>query len=62
MLRSEAENAVRRAMEETGAQFTDEQIAALAAAMVKIAGRIIEEALSTWNRNSPGGKPNFFSG
>ena len=62
MLKSEAENMIRRAMEENEAQqLTDEQIKALAEAMMKICGRMIEEALSTWRPGVPGSKPTFFS-
>ena len=61
MLKTEAENAVRRIMEETGAQFTDEQISALVQMIIKICGRMMEEALSSWRPNVPGSKPNFFT-
>lgn len=48
MLKSEAEDAIRRLAEETGAQFTEEQVQTLARAITKICERMIEEALSQW--------------
>ncbi len=57
MLKSEAERVVRRALEDTGATFTEEQIAALSQMMVKIASTVVEEALSTWRP----GKSQFFA-
>lgn len=60
MLKSDAEHTLRRAAEENGAEFTDAQIAALSEAMAKIAGRTIEEALSSWN-GKPGSRPMYFS-
>ncbi|HEY9869712.1 MAG TPA: hypothetical protein V6D08_11145 [Candidatus Obscuribacterales bacterium] len=60
MLKSDAEHIVRRAMEETGAEFTDEQVKALAVLVMKIAGRLVEEATASW-RARPGSKPTFFS-
>ncbi len=61
MLRSEAEQMVRRVAEETGVQFTDEQVSALALIVLKIAGRMLEEALSSFQTNKPGTKPQFFT-
>ena len=61
MLKSEAEQMVHRALEETGATFTPEQAEALANAILKIAGRLMEEALSSYKPGVPGSKPNFFS-
>jgi len=60
MLKSEAEHIVRRAMEDAGAEFTDAQIAALAKLVMKIAGRLVEEATASW-RAKPGSHPTFFS-
>ncbi len=60
MLKSEAERVVRRAMEETGAQFTEEQIAAICFLVTKIASTTVEEALAQWRPGS-GGKPQFFA-
>ena len=60
MLKSEAEHVVRRALEDTGAKFTEEQIEALCQITVKIASTIVEEALSQW-RPSSGGRPQFFA-
>jgi hypothetical protein len=48
MLKSEAERVVRRALEETGAQFTEEQIDALSLLVSRIAITTVEEALSQW--------------
>jgi len=59
MLRSEAEHIIRPAMEDTGAEFTDEQIQALSTTIMKIAGRLVEEAVASWRR--PGSKPTFFT-
>jgi len=61
MLKSDAEHIVRRAMEETGAEFTDEQIRAMAIIAMKVAGRLVEEATAAWRRGAPGSKPSFFS-
>lgn len=60
MLKSDAEVIVRRALEDTGAQFTEEQIKALALMTVRIAGRLVEEMAASW-RSRPGSKPAFFS-
>jgi hypothetical protein len=51
MYKSEAEQMLRRAMEEAGCPanaFTDQAIEALSEAMRKIASRITEEALSMY--------------
>jgi hypothetical protein len=61
MLKSEAELMVRRVAEETGVEFSDEQVSALALIVLKIAGRMLEEALSTFQSNKPGNKPQFFT-
>ncbi len=60
MLKSDAELIVRRAMEDTGAQFTEEQIKALSLLSMRIAGRLVEEMAASW-RSRPGSKPTFFS-
>ena len=60
MLKSQAEQIIQRALEETGAHFTDEQIAALSIIVMKIAGRLVEEAVATW-KPRPGSRPTFFS-
>ena len=62
MLKSETEHMLRRCMEETKAEFTEEQIQFLALAMNKICSRIVEEALSSANSNRQGGRPGFFAG
>lgn len=54
MLKSEAERVIRRALEETGAEFTEEQIQALSLLVSRIATTTVEEALSQW-RPSGGG-------
>jgi len=61
MLKSEAEHFVRRAMEDTGAQFTEEQVLAISQAIMKITGRMVEEAVSTIRPGKQGGKPSFFA-
>jgi hypothetical protein len=52
---------VKRAMEDTEAQFTDEQVQALTQMIMKICGRIIEEALASWRPGVPGSRPSFFT-
>ncbi len=54
MLKSEAEKVVRRAIEETGAEFTEEQIKAICAIVTKIASTTVEEALSSWRPGKGG--------
>lgn len=61
MYRSEAELVVRRAIEETGAEFTEEQIQAISIITTKVATTIVEEALSQW-RPSGNAKPRFYGG
>jgi hypothetical protein len=61
MYKSEAERVVRRAIEETGAEFTEEQIQAISVITTKVAAAVVEEALSQW-RPSSGSRPQFFSG
>jgi hypothetical protein len=60
MLKSEAEHILRRASEDTGAEFSEEQYQALSIAIMKIAGRLVEEAVASW-RPRPGSRPNFFT-
>lgn len=60
MLKSQAEQMIRRAMEETGAEFTDQQVEALGVVIMRIAGRLVEEAVASW-RPRPGSRPTFFS-
>jgi len=61
MYTSEAENMVRRVLEEhPEVQMSEQQVSVMAKIVLKIAGRMIEEALSQW-RPSSGGKPSFFS-
>ena len=60
MLKGVAERIVRRAMEDTGAEFTDEQVQALGMMCMKIAGRLVEEMAASW-KPRPGSKPTFFA-
>ncbi len=60
MLKGEAERMVRRAMEETEAEFTEEQIEALSKLVLNIANRVVEEALASWSPR--GGKGGGFFG
>jgi len=60
MFKSDAERVIRRTIEETGAEFTDEQIDALCTITTKIASLVVEEAFSNW-RPGTAGKPGFFS-
>lgn len=59
MLKGEAERVIRRALEETNAEFTEEQIQALCQIITKICNTTVEEALASWSPR--GGKPNFFA-
>lgn len=61
MLKSEAERVVRKAMEDTGAQFTDEQVEALCQMFLKITSTSIEEAFANWRPSGGGGRPQFFA-
>ncbi len=54
MLRSESERILRKYMEETKAQFTEEQIQCLALALLKISEQITEEALALYRPKSTG--------
>jgi ribosomal protein S7 len=49
MLKSDAERILRRTMEETKMQLTEQQIQCLSQAMLKIAQQVVEEALSLYN-------------
>lgn len=62
MFKSEAEHILRRAMEETKAEFTDEQVKCLALAILKISGVLLEEATAAMRNQAPGTQPKFFSG
>ncbi len=61
MIKSEAERIIRRQMEETGAEFTEEQITALCHIIIKIGNQIVEEALASQSSGKPGSKPQFFA-
>ncbi|MCA9801509.1 MAG: hypothetical protein KC777_05960 [Cyanobacteria bacterium HKST-UBA02] len=61
MLKSDADRIIRRAMEENGAEFTEEQIAALSQSILKIAATMVEEALATFKPGGPGSRPQFFA-
>lgn len=60
MLKSEAERVVRRAIEDTKANFTEEQIQAICQITIKIASTVVEEALASWRPGSSS-KPHFFA-
>jgi histone H3/H4 len=60
MLKSEAERIIKKACEESGAQFTEEQIQALCAIVTKIAATTVEEAFASWRPGS--GKGGYFAG
>lgn len=60
MLKSEAERIIERAAEDCGAEFSETQIKALAIAITKVAGRLVEEAMASW-KAKPGSRPSFFS-
>lgn len=63
MLKTETEQILRRCMEETKAEFTEEQIQFLAIALNKICGRIVEEALSSFKAGGGGrGGGGFYAG
>ncbi|MBY0548647.1 MAG: hypothetical protein K2W95_15355 [Candidatus Obscuribacterales bacterium] len=55
MLKSETERMLRRCIEETNAQFTEEQIQCLVAAFIKITERMIEEGFAN-NSGSSGSR------
>ncbi|MDZ4833497.1 MAG: hypothetical protein SGJ27_06930 [Candidatus Melainabacteria bacterium] len=57
MLKSEAERVIRKALEESDAQFTDEQITALSLIMIRITATTIEEAFANWKGSGGGGRP-----
>lgn len=75
MLKGEAENMVRRAIEDLQGEmasqqgdaaqaapvFTDAQVQVLASVCMRICGRMIEEALASWRPGVPGSKPSFFT-
>ena len=61
MLKGEAEQMIRRTVEDQGREpMKDEEVAFLAEIIMKIAGRIVEEAVANWNTNKPGSRPSFF--
>jgi hypothetical protein len=59
MLKSEAERVIRQSIEETDAQFTEEQIEALCIIINKIAIRTVEEAFANWRPSGGGGKGGY---
>jgi hypothetical protein len=62
MLKGEAEQMIRRTREEQGKEpMSEEEVSFLADIIMKIASRIVEEAVANWNTNKPGSKPSFFS-
>ena len=60
MYKSEAEQVIRKTLEETKATFTEEQIQALGKIVTKIASQIVEEAFASYRPGSSS-KPSFFS-
>lgn len=54
MLKSEVDRVIRRCMEETGAEFTEQQIQCLTIAFIKICDRMIEEAQANSSSNNQG--------
>ncbi len=62
MLKSEAEGIFRRYMEETKAEFTEAQIECIVQSLLKIGGRMVEEALASSSRSSgPGKRQGYFA-
>jgi hypothetical protein len=61
MYKSDAEGLIRRVMEETKAQFSEEQIEALSIITTRVAAAVVEEALSQW-RPASGSRPNYTAG
>lgn len=61
MLKSEAERIIRKVAEEQKAQFTEEQVQALAEIFIRIASTIVEEALASYSPAKGGGRPQFFA-
>jgi hypothetical protein len=55
MFHSDAEHIVRKALEETGATFTEEQIQAICLLVTKISSRTVEEAFANWSPKGSGG-------
>jgi hypothetical protein len=56
MFHSDAEHIVRKALEETGATFTEEQIQAICLLVTKISSRTVEEAFANWTPKGGGGR------
>ncbi|MDR3613764.1 MAG: hypothetical protein P4L53_09355 [Candidatus Obscuribacterales bacterium] len=54
MFHSDAEHIVRKALEETGATFTEEQIQAICLLVTKICTRTVEEAFANWSPKGGG--------
>lgn len=62
MLKSESEHILRRSLEEAEAELSEEQIAALSDAILKIAGKVVEEAAANFRPQRPGGSaPGYFA-
>lgn len=55
MLKSDSERMVRRAIEDTDAKFTEEQIQALSQMILKIVSQQVEEMLALWRPSGGGG-------
>lgn len=61
MLKGEAEQMIRRVCEEHKKEMDDKEVEFLAEIVLKIAGRIVEEAVTNMSSSRPGGKPGFFA-
>jgi hypothetical protein len=61
MLKGEAEQMIRRVCEDQKREMDDKEIEFLAEVVLKIASRIVEEAVTNMSSNRPGGKPGFYA-
>ena len=61
MLKTDAEHILRRLIDETDAQFSEEQINCLVRFVKKFTERTIEEALNTYTPGKLGSRPSFFT-
>lgn len=57
MLKSEATRVIKNIIEETGAQFTDEQVEAITQMFLRITQTTIDESLANYRPSSGGGRP-----
>jgi hypothetical protein len=56
MLKSEATRVIKNIVEETGAQFTDEQIEAITQMFLRITQTTVDESLANFRPSSSGGR------